>query len=356
MSSLGKLGRFGNQILQYIFLRVAALQSGAQTQCPPWAGHALFGLNDPPVTAQLPPAIEHSDQSKNLFDLIPELIPYIENLTRQKSCRVNHDALQTGLANLDLWGFFQVHSRLLAPHKEFIRSLFQPVPILLNQLHTAHQAIRQQGSTLVGLHIRRGDFLDLPLFGFTYPVPVHWWRDWLDRIWPSLHHPVLLVCSDALDEVLPHFARFSPVTTQDFQLPDSDQFRDLDFFKDFYLLTQCDILNISNSTFSFSAALLNKTARQFFRPNWNFATRFSPFDPWDSDPLLYYGGAQPKIFKSFADALYVARMTGGLPALLQCGYIYPRERLKMRVNRTRYAYKIGGIHAAMKSLAQPLAI
>ena len=35
MSSLGRLGRFGNQIFQYAFLRICANESGARVECPP---------------------------------------------------------------------------------------------------------------------------------------------------------------------------------------------------------------------------------------------------------------------------------------------------------------------------------
>jgi protein subunit release factor A len=43
MSSIGKLGRFGNQLFQYAFLRICAERSGARIECPPWVGQALFG-------------------------------------------------------------------------------------------------------------------------------------------------------------------------------------------------------------------------------------------------------------------------------------------------------------------------
>ena len=58
MSSLGKLGRFGNQLFQYAFLRICAEKSGARVECPPWIGQTLFGHKDATISQQLPPAIE----------------------------------------------------------------------------------------------------------------------------------------------------------------------------------------------------------------------------------------------------------------------------------------------------------
>jgi hypothetical protein len=127
MSSLGQLGRFGNQIFQYAFLRICAQKSGATVECPPWIGQTLFGHDDAPISKRLPPAIERWECGKNMFDLIPEFIPYIEKLAGAKSSRVEPEALDKELVNVDMWGFFQVHTRFLRPHKEFFRSLFQPV-------------------------------------------------------------------------------------------------------------------------------------------------------------------------------------------------------------------------------------
>ena len=128
MSSIGQLGRFANQIFQYAFLRICAEKSGARVECPAWIGQTLFGHQDAPISKRLPPAIElKRDVEQGLFDVVPALIPYIEKLADAKSLRVGSDALDTGLVNVDLWGFFQFHTRYLKPHQQYFRSLFQPV-------------------------------------------------------------------------------------------------------------------------------------------------------------------------------------------------------------------------------------
>ncbi len=54
MSCLGQMGRWGNQVLQYAFVRAYAERYQLEYQTSPWAGQVLFGHQDPPVTADLP--------------------------------------------------------------------------------------------------------------------------------------------------------------------------------------------------------------------------------------------------------------------------------------------------------------
>ncbi len=162
MSSLGKLGRFGNQLFQYAFLRICAKQSGARVECSPWIGQNLFGHNDATISTRLPPAVELKDAEESLFDIIPEFIPYIEKIADKKSCRVGAYSLNSGLANVDLWGFFQFHTRYFKPHQEYFCSLFQPVDELKLTLEDGLNILRSKGKTIVGIHIRRSDYIKEP--------------------------------------------------------------------------------------------------------------------------------------------------------------------------------------------------
>lgn len=318
MSSLGKLGRFGNQLFQYAFLRICALRSNAQVQCSAWVGQSLFGHADPPVSQRLPAAIEQLEQGETLFDAFP-FIPYIEKMAGASSIRVGVEALEQGLADVDLWGFFQFHTRFLQPQQAFFRSLFQPVPELRAALEVGVAQLRSQGKTIIGVHIRRGDFVQLPWAGFTLVVPLEWWCEWLDRLWPQLDQPVLFLCSDELDQVLPAFAKYEPVTCNDLsiELPQLEAIN-AEFYVDFFMLSQCDVVGISNSVFSFAACLLNERGQQFFRPCWDFSIKFIQFDPWDSLPLLYSGDGQPKILKRVDEMAAIALATQGRLGLLRC--------------------------------------
>lgn len=357
MSCLGNLGRFGNQLFQYAFLKICAKNSGAKVECPPWIGQTLFGHKDPPISNRLPPVIERREVGENLFDIIPEFIPYIEKLAAARSSRVGTEELEHGLVNVDLWGFFQVHTRLLQPHKEYFQSLFQPVSDLKSSLEDGLNLLRSKGKTIVGIHIRRGDFITLPHAGFTLAVPSKWWCDWLDSVWSEFENPVLFLCSDDLDSVIHDFEKFDPVTLRDLDVKLPARMKDLevDFYIDFFMLSNCDVVGISNSVFSFTACMLNNCGKMFVRPHWDFSTKFTVFDPWNSKPLLYLGGERSKFSKSFAEALYVTYVTQGISGLLKYICIYfPNSLIQNWILRAYLGYQIRGFVGVGKSLLYTL--
>jgi FkbM family methyltransferase len=256
MSSLGVNGRFANQIFQYAFLCILANHHGMVVQTPPWIGQKLFGHADAAPTAGLPQCAEGRDLVEGVF---PAAL------------------FDAATGNLDLWGYFQYDTAHYAPYRDFFRSLFQPAPMVEEPLRRAVERLRADGRTVVGLHLRRGDYGYRQFF----IAPNAWYLDLLRRIWPTLTHPVLFIASDEPEKVLPDFKDFNPVTSADFglALPDAP------FYPDFYLMTQCDVLCIANSSFSFAAAMLNERASAFYRPHQGL-NRLLPFDPWNSPPLL----------------------------------------------------------------------
>ncbi|MBD2128319.1 alpha-1,2-fucosyltransferase [Microcoleus sp. ZQ-A2] len=357
MSCLGKLGRFGNQMFQYAFLRICAEKSGSRVECPFWIGQTLFGHKDAPISQQLPPAIERWDMGENLFDTIPELIPYLEKIADAKSSRVGSEALEHGLANVDLWGFFQFHTRLIAPYKEYFRTLFQPVMELKAPLEDSLNILRSKGKTIVGIHIRRGDYITGPQAGFTLAFPAKWYCEWLDGIWNELDNPVLFLCSDELDSILPEFKKFSPVVCQDLEvkIPESMQDLNLEFYLDFFILSNCDVVCISNSTFSFLACMLNEREKIFVRPHWDFSTKFTVFDPWNSEPMLWLGDNKTKFLQSLIDVLYIAYVTQGIRGMFKSIFRYlSKNSLNVWVFRTYLGYQIQGVMGVCKSILYTL--
>lgn len=359
MSSLGDLGRFGNQLLQYAFLKVCAKKTNSRMECSPWIGQTLFGLEDAPISKRLPLAVEKSYYGPNLFDYIPEFIPYIEKLSHQKSFRIHgEEMIESDVVNVDLWGYFQVHTKYLQPYKEEIRSWFEPVSDLKSALLDGLKLLRSQGKTIVGVHIRRGDFFSVPMAGFTLVIPSKWWCEWLESIWDELENPVLFLCSDDLDNVIDDFKKFSPITYKDLDIKLPERMKDLDigFYTDFFLLSNCDIAAISNSIFSFSACMLNERSTKFVRPSWNFSEKFAEFDPWNSVPLLHIGDPiKPKSFKSYGDAVYTTRITQGIWGMLKFIFIYyPKNSLKTWIIRGFLGYQIQGFLGVFKSLLYTL--
>jgi Glycosyl transferase family 11 len=357
MSSLGQMGRFGNQLFQYAFLRICANKTGALVECPPWIGQTLFGLDDAPISRRLQPAMEHKDDEKLLFDIVPELVPHIEKLAEAKIRRISSDTLEQGITNVDLWGFFQISTHLLAPYKGYILSLFQPVSDLKSPLEEGLKILRSKGKTIVGIHIRRGDYLTQVRTGFTLVFPESWYCEWLDKIWDDLEEPVLFLCSDELDRVLPAFEKFSPVTAHDLQveLPERMQDKNIEFYTDFFILSHCDLVVTSNSIFSFAACLLNERGQLFVRPHWNFSSRFIAFDPWDSEPLLWVGGQKPRFFKSLPEIISTTYATQGLWATLKSLFLFvPWGYLKEWAIRVYLGYQVQGFVGVLKSIASIL--
>jgi hypothetical protein len=350
MSSLGRLGRFGNQVMQYFFLRICAEKSGARIQCPPWLGNRLFGFQDGPVTCRLPLAIERWEAGANMFDQLPELIPYLEKMTGATGTRIGVEALERGLSDVDLWGHFQYHTRHYRPHRNAFQALFQPAPALKADLDAALARLRANGRTLIAIHLRCGDFRRLPHFGFTLCVPARWWCDWLDGVWGQFERPILFLCSDDLKPLLPQFDKYRAMASRDLGLQWGESRPELVDYIDFYVLSQADVVGISNSSFSFVASMMNERGRLFVRPHWDFTTRFSAFNPWDSQPLLYPGGSSPRLYKTCREAMRAAYATGGCSEMARCIFIYAWGRAALKANRMAWAAQADGVKGVLKTV------
>lgn len=255
MTALGQMGRFGNQIFQYGFMRLYGHIHHLQVEVPDWIGRWLFDLDDPHQSAPLPPVNETRELMGGLLR---------ENSLPQ-------------LANYDLWGHLQCHTSYFRPHQALFRALFRPGARLQPSLDRAMARLREHGRTLVAIHLRRGDYRGGEYF---WPAPSSWYLGWLRAVWPELEEPLLYIASDD-PSVHREFADFSPITAGDLgvTLPGAEM------YPDFHIMAQADVLAISNSSFSVAAALLNEHARFCMRPAPH-EHRLVPFDPWNTDVLL----------------------------------------------------------------------
>ena len=258
MSTLGRNGRFANQLFQYLYLRLVAQRQGAVVQTPPWPGRAIYGLDDQDILRSLPFKRE-------------EELPHPEKLF-DGSEPLPHDT--------DFCGWFQLHSRHLAPHREFIQQLFTPVQKFRAALDAVVKHIRAQGSPFVALHLRRGDYGTYQNAQF-FRAPAAWYREWLESMRAEFEDPIVYLCSESPAELPVHFPGWK--TSSFAQLRSIPP--DLAFLVDFYLLTQADAVAISNSSYSFLASLLNTRARHFVRPTLEDG-KLVPFDPWDAPVLM----------------------------------------------------------------------
>lgn len=250
MTVLGRHGRFGNQIFQYAFLKLYARRHAVVAETPDWCGRYLFGADDPVATPDLPPFYDELLALQALEGEVPPV-----------------------LNGRDINGFFMPHTARYAAWRDEFRALFRPAPAVAAPLAAALADLKGGDGrrTLVAVHIRRGDFGGDQFWAY----PEHFYLSWLERLWPGLERPVLYVASDD-PRVVGTFAAFSPVTARDLG-------RDIDgapYFIDHSVMRTADVLAISNSTFSFSAAMLNPTGRLFLRPPAKDLPLVR-FDPWN---------------------------------------------------------------------------
>ncbi len=255
MSSLGKNGQFSHQIFQYAFLKIYAQEHDLRLETPRWIGQVLFGHQDPKITRKYP---EFQEETNILADAkIPQLT--------------------SPLKNRDLWGYFQYHTQYYQPHQHYFRSLFQPTPEIHKKLIPALHRLQTEGNTIVGLHLHRGN----SRYEHFFDAPNSWYKEWLSGFWETLLNPVLFIASNKAAKAVKDFAEYQPLTAKDLGV----EFPEASFYPDFYLLTQCNILAISNNSFSFAASLLNERCQFFFRPHLHHQ-KLIPFDPWNSEVIF----------------------------------------------------------------------
>ncbi|EAW33943.1 FkbM family methyltransferase [Lyngbya sp. PCC 8106] len=253
-STLDQTQDFSDQLFQYAFLKLYAQQYNLKVETPAWVGQQLFGHADPPISQEFPPLQQENDTLREA------LMTHIEN----------------PIANVDFRGDFQYHTRYYAPHKSEFCALFQPTTELKGSLQTALKTLRSQGKILVGIYLEYHEK--------TPVIPIVWYLEWLRGFWETLDKPILYIASNEPEKIPPvEFSEYSPITTKDLEVDCAIAA----FYPDFYLLSSCDAVAISNSTFGFVACLLNTQGQYFFRPHLT-AEKLIPFNPWNSEPTLKF--------------------------------------------------------------------
>lgn len=253
MTTLGGNGRFGNQLLQYAFVRLYAERHGLALEVPDWIGRDLFDLDDPLPSRALPLADEGA---ADLFGAL-------------------HGRAAV-LRNVNVRGYFAGPTSAWAGLEAGFRALFSPGRRVRPLLEAAVARLRSRGRTVVALHLRRGDFG----YGRFWVAPDAWYLEWLAELWPKLDAPVLYVATDE-PAAAAAFTRFGPVFGADLacELPGAD------YLLDHFVLAGADHLAIANSSFSFTAALLNVRGGALVRPHPD-RRELVPFDAWNAPVLL----------------------------------------------------------------------
>jgi hypothetical protein len=265
MSTLGSNGRFGNQLFQWAFLKLYGLRSNCRVQTGYWVGNDLYNARAEPAYPKL------RRQVFLEFNGIERTLWYMSEPP----------------INLDFHGFFQEISPKWRRHKKLFQLLFKPHAELTEPIEGWLAAHIPAGSTTVGIHIRRGDYLvyDHQKAPWFRPIPVEWYRDLLQRLWPTLERPALIFASDE-PGLVQQFQDFNPVVLPARELVD----KAISFFPDFHALCRCDVLTVINSSFSHMAGLLGADGQRRFIPNMD-AGAFEPYEPWNDDSFWERFGA-----------------------------------------------------------------
>lgn len=255
LAGMPRLGRFANQILQFAGMTLYGARNNAATPLPEWMGNVLF---------HIPPAREEACET-----------PYVcRSFTLDELAL--WDAEAPAPVDVDFEIFFQVFPRLYETHRTFIRNILRFQDRIAARIHAWFDANLPADATLVTIHVRRGDYLlfqnDAPWFRV---IPIDWYRSFLERVWPSLSNPRLVVATDD-PRVIEFFRDYRPLDLR----PAFPHLVNGGFVADFIALQRADIALISNSSFSRSAVLLSQNDHQaVFKPGWAFGG-FVPVDPW----------------------------------------------------------------------------
>jgi hypothetical protein len=257
MSTLGKNGRFANQLFQYAFVYFYGLRHGLEILTPEWEGTELFGLYDrwnaDHELARLQ-FFAFDDDDLSLWDIDDPPIDF------------------------DAWGYFQEMPNCWKQHRDLLRKRLRLTHKSVNPLEAWHLNITNGGRRpLIGIHVRRGDYLTLHTQGLPWyrPVPEAWYLQWLEEIWPTLKEPVLYIATDAPKDVIPKFDKYSPISLEsvpaEILLPGH--------VTDFEVLRRANFLAIANSSFSRMAGILGRNTETCVLPDFGLE-RLVPYEPW----------------------------------------------------------------------------
>jgi hypothetical protein len=266
MSRLGSWGRFANQIFQYAFLKIYTQKNNFRLETSPWIGQYLFGHKDPPVSQSFP-SINDVHKSQDPYDGSKSRIAGAKDPPR----------------NTDLVGYFQYHTSFYAPYRDLFRSLFKPIPAVERVVRKSVDVMKSRGNTVIGFHLRRGDYGTFVKPGSKcfFVTPTSWCLDWLRENWSRFDNPVLFIASDELPKVIGDFREYSPVTNESLGIRIPQAL----YYPDFYTLSQCDVMCIANSSFSFAASMLNEKCTEFYRPRLSLK-EFIPYNPWNDHTIF----------------------------------------------------------------------
>jgi len=151
-------------------------------------------------------------------------------------------------------GYFQTE-KYFKHNKEIIKNSFYFSDDLKNKIDKRIKKIKQK---ILGVHVRTGDFLSAGNFSSHFICNKKYYSDALDNF--NLDEYFIIVCTDSPSNLFDYFPK------EDVAFSNSNS-----ELEDLYLLSQCDSLILTNSSFGWWGAYLGKEKDTICVPSKWFA-------------------------------------------------------------------------------------
>jgi len=235
---LGFWGRLGNQMFQYSTLKSIAKKHGYNFTIPP------SNFSDPYKEHQLFEAFKLKSLSNENIR-----INDVQDVVQEEHFHFNEKLYNKCPDNIDLFGYFQTEKYFSEIRDELLED-FTFLPHIYNPVK---EMIDEFGDEIISLHIRRGDYVDLPWHG---SQTIDYYTEAL-KLMPE-NMPVIIFTDD-------------PIWAFEQNLFKSDRFlvseNNSNLF-DMCLMTLCNYHIIANSSFSWWGAWLSDSKKVIAPKRW----------------------------------------------------------------------------------------
>ncbi len=265
-----RLGRFGNQLFKFFFLKIIQHEIDCEIRYPNWLGNLAFNI----------PNSLNPVESKDILVIHPD-----SNFSLNEVLALIREKIISGSTAIDVKGFFQFHTIEFSKYKDIFDETFKINPLLLNQIEFALDKVNPHGSDLVSIHIRRGDYTNYKDNPFFWTTSMHSIINSLDDLKAaSFKEELVYICSDDMNYCSTEFSEknISYISADNLFSYQEESIR---LLVDFFVMAKSSVNIISNSSLSFFASMLNKKSRIFLRPG-PAKEALVPYDPWNSNVLI----------------------------------------------------------------------
>ncbi|MHA2063976.1 MAG: alpha-1,2-fucosyltransferase [Candidatus Thorarchaeota archaeon] len=163
--------------------------------------------------------------------------------------------------------------------KELFQNLFRPSEEWRQKLDA--QWTENGDCKVIGLHVRRGDYKTKSKHTrWCFLTPLRWYTDCISENLSDVKNLFVYLASDESNDVYDELSPLCPLPILRPQPNNIDS-----TFWDFVMLTRCDYMMISNSTFGFAASMLNERAKMFWRPQ-PLEQKLISYNPWNTTVVI----------------------------------------------------------------------